>query len=405
MSNCYTTTTRITNEDPKGKSNNKYITIQQQNDIKLNNCLPILVEISWQKVVGNNERIFLSQLRNLFNEMEKILKINSIFNAKELNLIESFIITKPTYRLNKKELVKFILKSIHLNSFENLLVERFQFDDYYIAECINNALNGVKNNTNSIKNEYYENRRNAWSSNSSIKEKNSNETSGKIMQLELNELKKVNKNQEKELRSLRLENEKLNDQIFQLIKKTSSTNELNDSSNSLELAEQRLKIKELTNQCETYKLENELLKENEAQIIKSVETLEGNILKQDKLIEYLKQKLPIEKFNQTNHKVLNFIKKIPYLKSYYYKLNTTEDLKDTKIFVLFMFSIFAIFTILLSTLQLIITLTRKSNSNNIGYVYDNYSSESENNLFWRLSIATIGQLPYIEKLMYDIIDW
>ncbi|KAI5960390.1 uncharacterized protein KGF55_004682 [Candida pseudojiufengensis] len=403
MSNTYTTTT--TNISKPIKINSYTIQHQQQNeDINLSNCLPILVEISWNKIVGSKERIFLSQLRNLFNEIGKILRIESIFNEEELNLIEIFISSKPTYRLNKQELIKFILKSIHLNSFEKLLKERFQFDDCYVNECIQRAFNGdIVDNTSTISRDYNEYKRNVGSDYTIKEESISNERRDEVddknthlIRSELNQLKSKTEEQELEIRNLKIENEKLLNQINQLPVTSSSRNENKDK---LKDIEKNLKIEELTEKCEKCMEENKKLKLNEIKISKSFETLEKKIAKQDQLLENYRRSrsVTVERKSFSRFDVLN---------RFSFKWNVFKDirkhsLKDVRIILLLIVSLFTFLALLSVGVQIIKLISNiVTRSCNTGYVYDNY-----NNGFWKLSLTKLYQTPiYLKNFIYNLLN-
>ncbi|WLF77970.1 hypothetical protein PVL30_001693 [Lodderomyces elongisporus] len=93
--------------------------------VTLETGLDVLVDISWRKVAGDAGYIIMARLITIIEEIQALLDIKQLFNSDEMAIVESYIKDRPTTRFSKQDVKIFIEKSIHLDSFAELLRDRF----------------------------------------------------------------------------------------------------------------------------------------------------------------------------------------------------------------------------------------------------------------------------------------
>lgn len=93
--------------------------------VTLETGLDVLVDISWRKVAGDAGYIIMARLITIIEEIQALLDIKQLFNLDEMAIVESYIKDRPTTRFSKQDVKIFIEKLIHLDSFAELLRDRF----------------------------------------------------------------------------------------------------------------------------------------------------------------------------------------------------------------------------------------------------------------------------------------
>ncbi|KAI5969132.1 hypothetical protein CANMA_001799 [Candida margitis] len=358
--------------------------------ITLENSLDYLIDQCWSKCIGNKEKIILGQIPVLINEIQTILKIDSLFTSTEVKYIGQFLDEYSDWKFNKSEVKKFIVSSISAESFANLLRDRFGLTNEVVRRRIKDSR--PSDTTDSFR---------IWRNS-----QNTAESKAKVIKDE--EIEKLRKeiamlkqsNEEKEIRLKISEREinGLNTRLADL--STIYKNRGNDEKSlAAQLAEKNAALVESTRLCKKYKEACVEYKQREKETELALKTLEREVAKQNEMIEFLQNRLPL---GQDSGSVKQLLVNLPIVKQGYFFLKYKHDLKDKRVLMVSIISTICFFLLLLNGLQLIymiVSVILASLGKDSGIVYDNDRIRSPG------VIDLISTVPSIEKFIYDYIDW
>ncbi|CAI5757798.1 unnamed protein product [Candida verbasci] len=363
----------------------------------MSNAINELIETSWKITKGNADYIFMSQARPLINEIQKILRIDSIFNEQENKLIDQFIHEKPTRKLNKYEFRQFLINSVHYASLEELFVSRFKMDCGDVRRCLDEYSN--ENITQPVS------KLRAWEE---IKQRDDfireQTTTIESYESKYNRLLLDNNEQKIKIERLQNEIEILNNYIKSMQKELSKTpGESKTSSLLNKLKDRDIHVKNLDQVCKEYKSMLKQYEKKELEINNVMKDLEKTILEQDKLINNLQEKFALQ---NTESKIKNFLISIPIIKQCYMSLKYKQDNKITRIFILNITSLVLTFLLFANIINacfrfvfaIFYYITSSKYFDKFNYVYDNYGHRFQVLEIWR-------RIPFLEQLIYRVINW
>ena len=133
------------------------LTTTYTSDPTLDRSLDHLIDQSWSKCFGKIDKIDMAQLFNLINDVQKVLKIESLFTSTELKNINHFKNQSSHLKFTKSDAKRFILSVTGAESFASLLKDRFGLSNEVVRERIydsksssNDAFRFWRNSQNKI---------------------------------------------------------------------------------------------------------------------------------------------------------------------------------------------------------------------------------------------------------------
>lgn len=396
----------------------------------------------WQEVGEHRDFIYVSQITQVIDGIEKKLNSKNLLTKTELKILDDMMTDKPLLKLYQAEFKSFILKLVNYSSLEKFILDRTGITQFNLKLLLNQSSNmkssdnssgtGIRrlsplksNHMNSpmktstpVKTKTVDNansplRSNGFKTNLDLREKQIEERDNQISILskENTELFHTNKSQLEKIKELEFQYKDLKYYVDILETKFDDKNH-NNKNNGVksdrlilkdlikQCSERDETIKKLEEVCSQYQQEFDKLKNNSV-----IQNLTTNINRQEQLIGELKAKLMFEQTqnlqssqhqvdkhginishrpidNSSNEHLQQFIAKIPILKQYYMYYRYKEQHKNLGIVIINVLTILVSGGVIITALRIIglllLQLFNSNDSRQLEYIFDDYGINNWN---------------------------
>lgn len=404
--------------------------------------------------VKNEDFIYVSQILDMFNELQRLLKCPNLLNKAEIQLIESMAIEKPLLKLYHNEVVRFILRLVQYGDFMRFLRDRCGISSADIERLLDEnrslprkPLSSYSLNTN------IDNWRNTKSMSTSTpmtfterlrKQTSSPSNSTPFKRRELYNLAPNSEELNRPLSSqhnwinladkyspsidpLLRKTQELQDEVISLktyidtlesqLNRVSTSNAVLAESKTLlrdfasKNADLEKKIRLLEDMCEKYQKRITLIEAEDIPYENLIHKLALETRKQEQLIQGLKSKLKLDEHASRRARFKKFLRNLPFIKQYYIYYKYQKDLKSFGMVLLNVVTLFLSCIIIINFLKFVFFFSMGISSSLLAsdafephYIYDKY----QENDYWPSSALKFEwwkEIDWLEYLVYSIGDW